>query len=177
MSLAETFLAEFQQEVETTRKFLQNLPADKLDWQPHEKSLTAGQLALHVARVPGEVLEMGLRSHITMADLNPPSGYRPTSFQEIMDELDESEAKVKELLPTITDAQMQETWSLQVDGNPIFELPRAALLRSIMFNHWYHHRGQFGVYLRLLGAKVPSSYGPSGDEMPEFLQGVEMSMS
>jgi len=172
MSIAEAFLAEFEQEAETTRRFLKEFPDDKLTWKAHEKSMTAGQLALHIASVPGDVARMAVKNTIGMADLNPPTE-QPRSIQMVLDKLEESVATVKEVLPTIDDASMQETWSFTDNGNPVFSVPRAGLLRSIMLNHWYHHRGQFGVYLRLVGAKVPSSYGPSGDEMPDFLQGVE----
>jgi len=94
----------------------------------------------------------------------------PASVEEVLNALEESVATVRKILPTFTDEQMQATWRMKANGQELMSMPRAAFLRSILLNHWYHHRGQFGVYLRLLGAKVPSSYGPSGDEAPEFLQ-------
>lgn len=172
MAIADSFLAEFEQELETTRKFLESLPEEKLTWKAHEKSLTAGQLALHIAQTPAGVVQMATRETVTMADLNPP-GEQPQDLQQVLDCLEQSAATVREVLPAISDEQMGHSWSLLVEGKPVFSLTRVALLRSIMLNHWYHHRGQFGVYLRLVGAKVPSSYGPSGDEMPAFLQDLQ----
>jgi uncharacterized damage-inducible protein DinB len=95
---------------------------------------------------------------------------QPESVEQILAALDESIAMVRKVLPTITDAQLAETWKMVVDGQVVLSMPRYNVLRSILLNHWYHHRGQFGVYLRLVGAKVPSAYGPSGDEMPDFMK-------
>jgi uncharacterized damage-inducible protein DinB len=167
MSQAQTLLAEFEQEAQTTRKFLERLPEDKLTWQPHEKSMTAGQLALHIATVPGGVMQMALAEKFPMPDTGRP---QPNSMAEVLAAMDDSVATVRKLLPTVSDEQMQGMWTLVIDGKDILSMPRAAVLRNILLNHWYHHRGQFGVYLRLVGAKVPSAYGPSGDEMPDFLK-------
>ena len=89
---------------------------------------------------------------------------------ELMDTVAYPEAVVRETLAGWSDARMHETWRMTMDGRELLILPRAGVLRTILLNHWYHHRGQFGVYLRLLGAKVPSSYGPSGDEPPAFMR-------
>lgn len=169
MSIAEALLAEFEQEAQITRKFLERLPNDQLEWRPHPKSMTAGQLALHIAEVPGQVLKM------SEFDEAPPPNFgganpQPASTQAVLDALEASIAAVRAGLPTVSDERMLATWRLSVNGKELLAMPRAAFLRSIMLNHWYQHRGQFGVYLRLLGAKVPSSYGPSGDEMPDFMQ-------
>jgi uncharacterized damage-inducible protein DinB len=166
MTHAQTLLAEFEQEAQTTRKFLARLPEDKLAWRPHEKSMTAGQLAWHLATIPDSVLRMALQDKFPMPDTGKP---QPKSLDEILTAFDEAVAKVKGLLPTVTDEQMQGTWTLVIDGKEVLSMPRAVVMRKILLNHWYHHRGQFGVYLRLVGAKVPSAYGPSGDEMPDFL--------
>lgn len=169
MSIAETFLAEFEREAQTTRKFLEQLPGDQLTWRPHEKSMTAGQLAAHIAGIPANVLRIALQDEIPVPDFgrgNP----QPTSTQEILSQLEQSIATVRELLPTISDDRMQVIWKMTADGKEVLAMPRYWVLRSILFNHWYQHRGQLGVYLRLLGAKVPSSYGPSGDELPDFIK-------
>ena len=170
MAIAEALLAEFEQEARTTRKFLEQLPFDKLTWKPHEKSMTAGQLALHIATLPGGIAQFARQDVVPAPDFgraNP----QPTSTAQIVQALDESIAAVRETLPTIDDARMHGMWRMTKDGKELLSMPRVALLRSILLNHWYHHRGQFGVYLRLVGAKVPSSYGPSGDELPDFMQG------
>jgi uncharacterized damage-inducible protein DinB len=169
MSIADSLLAEFNQECETTRRFLERLPKDKLSWRPHPKSMSAGQLALHIAASPGNVIKMAVEDTIPMPDFSKPQP-EPKSVQEVLDALDDAIATVKDTLPTIDDAQMFETWTVKNGDDEVMAMPRIGVLRSIMLNHLYHHRGQFGVYLRLLGAKVPSSYGPSGDELPAFLK-------
>jgi uncharacterized damage-inducible protein DinB len=170
MTIAQSLLAEFEQEARTTRKFLERLPADKLAWKPHEKSMSAGQLALHIASTPAGVVQMVVQDEATAPDFGRPRP-QPGSVREILDVLDQSIAIVRQTLPTFDDNRMQAIWKVKMNGREIMSMPRSAFLRSILLNHWYHHRGQFGVYLRLLGADVPSSYGPSADELPEFLQG------
>ncbi len=169
MSVAEAFLAEFEPELATTRRFLERLPEDQLNWKPHEKSMTAGQLALHIAQTPLNVLRMAQQDEVPVP--NFAGGMpQPANRAEVLKALDESAEFVRRELPRINDARMQATWQAVSNGKAVLTVPRAAFLRSILLNHWYHHRGQFGVYLRLLDVKVPSSYGPSGDEAPEFLQ-------
>lgn len=171
MTIADALLNEFEQESQTTRKFLERLPEAGLNWKPHEKSMTAGQLALHIATAPGGVVRMAQEDKVPAPEFGRPRP-QPGSVREVLDALDQSIATVREVLPTFSDARMQETWTATKDGKDLLSMPRASLLRSILLNHWYHHRGQFGVYLRLLGAKVPSSYGPSGDEVPDFMRGA-----
>ena len=168
MSIAQSFLAEFEQEAKTTRKFLERVPADKLAWKPHEKSMTAGQLALHIAAAPALTINMACEDCVPVPDGGAPNS-QPGSVEEILRAWDDSIETVKRLLPTLDDARMQGTWSVHQDGRVIHSIPRMAFVRSILLNHFYQHRGQLGVYLRLLGAKVPSSYGPSADEMPELV--------
>jgi uncharacterized damage-inducible protein DinB len=167
--IAAGMLAEFEQELKTTRRFIERIPENKLDWQPHEKSMTAGQLALHSAEAPEGVLRLCDPDEAEAPDF---SGGRPqpASLGEVLAALDKNSAYVRQQLPTISDARMHETFHVTQGGKPLVAMPRVAFLRSILLNHWYHHRGQFGVYLRLLGASVPSSYGPSGDEPPDFSQ-------
>ena len=169
MPIAQGLLGEFEQEVPITRKFLERLPEDKLGWKPHPKSMTAGQLALHLALTPGQVAEMAAMDPAPAPDFNQPRP-RPQSVQEVLDALEQSAQTVKRILPTLDDSAMLKTWRSVQDGREIIAMPRWIFLRAIMLNHWYQHRGQFGVYLRLLDRKVPSSYGPSADELPDFLQ-------
>ena len=167
MTLADQLLAEFEAESVTTRKFLSRLPEDRLDWQPHPKSMSAGQLALHIAVSPGQIVGMAQEDAFTMPEFRQ-ERQRPASLREVMAALDESIATVRNVLPTFSDDRMHATWQVTVSGK-LLSMPRSAMLRNILLNHWYHHRGQLGVYLRLLGASVPSSYGPSGDELPDFM--------
>jgi uncharacterized damage-inducible protein DinB len=164
MSIATTLLAEFEHEAATTRRFLERIPADKLHWKPHDKSHTAGELGLHIASLPGNIARFALadQSEIPGPDVlfKPPA-----TVQEILDAHAKSVETVRQILPTLDDARLTTTtWTGTVGGKPVATLPKTLLLRLIMMNHWIQHRGQLGVYLRLLGAKVPASYGPSGDE-------------
>jgi uncharacterized damage-inducible protein DinB len=161
--IAKAMLEEFEREYVTTRKFLERLPNDKLSWRPHPKSMSAGQLALHIAETPGGALRMGLLERASPP--NPNQREEAKSIAELLSRIDDSAAFVRETLPTVTDAKMQATFAIDLPDGSAFELPRSRFIRSVVLNHWYHHRGQFGVYLRLLGVSVPSSYGPSGDEL------------
>lgn len=165
MTVASLFLQEFEQESRTTLRFLERTPEDKLNWRPHEKSMTVGQLALHIAAAPSAIIEMAVRNDVAAPDFSRPAP-QPANKAEIMAAFAKSVSAVKQSLPAISDAAMQETWRALRGDKVLFEMPRAAFVRSILLNHIYHHRGQFGVYLRLLGAQVPSSYGPSADEAP-----------
>jgi len=156
-------LAEFDGEIRTTRKALERLPQDKLLWKPHQKSMTAGQLALHIAELPSGVLSMGIKNSSEVPDLSHPT--QPESVTQVLSALNSSESQVRDLLPTISDRAMHEDIRITKDGVDVMVLPRVAFLRLIMLNHWYHHRGQFSVYLRLLGCSVPSAYGPTADEL------------
>lgn len=162
-ALAKTFLAEFETQSPITRKFLERLPSDKLTWKPHEKSLTAGQLAYHLAFVPGGAVRSAQKTVHEPPKFNFP---QPASPEEILTAFDASIASVREILPTFDDRAMQETWRIVRDDQEILSWPRWQFLRDIMLNHWYQHRGQFCVYLRLLDVAVPSSWGPSADEDP-----------
>ncbi|GAC1632958.1 MAG: hypothetical protein NVS9B14_06940 [Candidatus Acidiferrum sp.] len=168
MSIAQSFLTEFEQQAAVTRKFLERVPKDKLTWKPHEKSMTAGQLAYHLAFVPGGVIKAVQNTTAPAPDFaNFP---QPASTQEILDKLEESIATVKAILPTFDDATMHETWRLVSDGKDVLALPRQQFIRDVMLSHWYQHRGQLSVYLRILGVPVPASWGPSADEAPQFVQ-------
>jgi uncharacterized damage-inducible protein DinB len=167
MLIAQTLLAEFEVQAPVTRKFLERLPEDKLTWKPHEKSMTAGQLAYHLAIVPGGVIRAVQENPRQAPDFKFP---QPTSRHEILKTFEESIATVRSALPTFDDAAMRETWRLLAGEQEVLAQPRAEFLRDIMFSHWYQHRGQFSVYLRMLNVAVPASWGPSADEPPAFAQ-------
>jgi uncharacterized damage-inducible protein DinB len=168
--IAQAFLAEFEQEVPITKKFLERVPQDKLTWKPHPKSRSAGQLALHIATAPGQVIQLASQDSVPLPNFGA-ADPDPRTVRETLEALEQSAAAVRQYLMAQDDARMQRQWRVVQDGKDVMVMPRAAFLRSILLNHWYQHRGQLGVYLRLLGAKVPSSYGPSADELPEFLKG------
>jgi uncharacterized damage-inducible protein DinB len=163
MSTIEALLQELEQEAHTTRRVLERVPGDHLGWKPHEKSMSLGQLALHVATVPGGVAQIAVQSPFPLPEFKQPAA---ASAGELIPALEQSVAKAREILRTMDDAALANIWRA-VDGKrEVMALPVGALLRSIMLNHWYHHRGQLSVYLRQLGVPVPSIYGPSADENP-----------
>ena len=168
MSIAQSLLAEFEIQAPITRRFLERLPEDKLTWKPHEKSMTAGQLAYHLAFTPGGVIRFVQNNPAQAPEFaNFP---QPASRQEVLKLMDDNVATVREMLPKLSDAQMNETWRLVVGDREVLAQPRGLFVRDIMLSHWYQHRGQFCVYLRILGVPVPASWGPSADEPPLFAQ-------
>jgi uncharacterized damage-inducible protein DinB len=167
-SIAQEFLAEFETQAPLTRRFLERLPEDKLTWKPQEKSMTAGQLAFHIAFTPGGVIRFAQTNPAQAPDFS--KFPQPANCAEILQTFDESVNVVRETIPTIDDAEMAETWRLIAGGKEVLAQPRAQFLRDVMFSHVYQHRGQFSVYLRILNIPVPASWGPSADEPPLFMQ-------
>jgi uncharacterized damage-inducible protein DinB len=164
MALIDGMLQELEREAQTTRRVLERVPDNQLAWRPHQKARTLGELALHVATVPGGVAELVASPSPAQAPtFADPS---PNSASELIPALDQSIGKAKRALGGMDDAALMAPWRLMQGERELFAVPRAALLRSIMLNHWYHHRGQLTVYLRELGVPVPSIYGPSADENP-----------
>lgn len=165
--IAQAYLSEFEEQAPITRRYLERVPEDKLLWKPHEKALTMGQLAYHLAFVPGGVVRGAAVNPAPAPQFNFP---QPASREEVLKVYDESIKTVRELLPTFTDAAMHETWRIVADDREIVAMPRGKFLRDILLSHWYQHRGQLSVYLRIHGVPVPASWGPSADESPLFLQ-------
>jgi uncharacterized damage-inducible protein DinB len=164
VAIIDGMLQELEQEAQTTRRVLERIPEDQMNWRPHPKARTLGELALHVATVPGSVAEfIASPSPAQVPDFIDPS---PPSAAELVPALDESIAKAKQILGGMDDATIMATWRMMDGEREVFALPRVSLLRSIMLNHWYHHRGQLTVYLRELDIPIPSIYGPSADENP-----------
>jgi uncharacterized damage-inducible protein DinB len=163
MALIDGLLQELEQEAQTTRRVLERVP-DKLDWRPHPKARSLGQLAMHVAIIPGALAELAT----SPSPAQVPNFTDPIleSASQLVPTLDESIAKAKKILTGIDDATLFETLRLMQGEREIFAVPRVGILRSIMLNHWYHHRGQLSVYLRELDVAIPSIYGPSADENP-----------
>ena len=164
MAIIDGLLAELEQESDATRRVLERVPQAHLSWRPHPKSMSLGQLALHVATVPGNVAELA------SVDTKPaPSMFvqpEAATAAELLPALTASVAKARHHLGGFDDEAMGATWRLMSGDRELLAMPRAAFARAIMLNHWYHHRGQLLVYLRLLDVPVPSVYGPSADENP-----------
>jgi len=164
MAIIDGMLQELDVEAQTTRKVLNLVPDEKLAWKPHEKARTLGQLALHIAMIPGSIAELVSSSATTQVPkFTEPS---PQTASELVSTLDASIGKAKQLLSKMDDGAIMETWRLMNGDKEVFSLPRVAVLRTVMLNHWYHHRGQLSVYLRELDIPIPSIYGPSADENP-----------
>jgi uncharacterized damage-inducible protein DinB len=158
-------LNELQQEIATTKRLLERVPGDKLSWTPHPKSMSLGQLAFHVARIPGDVSRLAQLNEFdaSAANFDPPV---PNSKEDILAALDQGVSDAADYLKALSSETAGENWRLTLRGNEVFTVPRIALIRSLLLNHWYHHRGQLSVYLRLLDVPVPVIYGRSADENP-----------
>jgi uncharacterized damage-inducible protein DinB len=166
MPVTKAFLAEFENEAQTTRRVLERVPTDKLSWRPHPKSMSLGTLAMHVATSPGVIHGWALDD---VTEFGGSGGSpEPKSTTEIVAAHDQSVARVKEILSGMSDEDVHKPWQARPKGSEqvLFTMPKIALLRTLGLNHTYHHRGQLSVYLRLLDVPVPSIYGPSADENP-----------
>ena len=164
MRLIDPLLLEFDRECSGTRKCLERLPGEKLAWKPHEKSMSLGKLAGHVATIPGWIGSALLADgfDLTSGMAAPPLG----TPEEIVAAFDASVKLAKGAMAQLDDAKAMGEWTLAKGGQALFSMPRIALVRTILLNHSYHHRGQLTVYLRLLDVPVPAIYGPSADDNP-----------
>lgn len=162
MALNQALLPEFDHEMQTTRRTLERVPEDKLGWKPHQKSMTLGGLATHLATLNHWVdATLGMDSFDVA---NAPATPELKSRSEILASFDQNVASARAKIAATSDADLMKPWSLLAGGKAMFTLPRIAVLRSFIMNHSIHHRGQLSVYLRLNDVPVPSIYGPSADE-------------
>lgn len=164
MTIAET-LKELDQEARSTRRLLERVPSDQLDWRPHDKSMSLGQLAMHIASLPGTIAGLARQPGFEARGGDVP---RPSAAgtAEILDKLDESLADARDILASMTDADLGLPWRMTRDETELMAMTRGELIRTVMLNHWYHHRGQLTVYLRELDVPLPAIYGSSADERP-----------
>ena len=166
MPISQMLLPEFEHEMANTRKTLERVPDNKFDWKPHEKSMSLGELATHLATIPSWTAMTFDRDEMDLAPPGEPE-YRlelKRSREEVLAAFDKNVASARAALETATDENWQGKWSLLNRAKPIFTLPRRAVVRGFILSHSIHHRAQLGVYLRLLDVPVPSIYGPSADE-------------
>lgn len=162
MPINEALIAEMDQEAEATRRMLESVPGDRLAWKPHQKSMSLGQLALHVAQTPGMVAGFLLEDAVPLPEFgDSPS---PSSKEEVLQALDESLRRVRDILGGLDDEAMMGMFRVMDGDREVMGMPKVGLARAILLNHWYHHRGQLSVYLRLLDVPVPATYGASADE-------------
>ena len=163
MSISQTLLPEFDQEMANTRKMLAQFPEGKNDYAPHPKSMPLGRLAGHVADLP-TWLTMTLTTETLNFDPGHYQPYVPTSRQALLEKFDRDVAAAREQILAATDEAWGKTWTLTFSGKQMMSMPRAAVVRGVVMNHMIHHRAQLGVYLRLNEIAVPGMYGPSADE-------------
>jgi uncharacterized damage-inducible protein DinB len=162
---ANAMLSELREEAAITKRILGRVPADKLSWRPHARSMSLGQLALHLANIPGGLTKLTQLDEFdaSQANFNPQD---PKDLGEIHAALEQSVRTAEECLGSMTENFASAPWRLMLQDKELFSKPRIGVLRTIMLNHWYHHRGQLAVYLRLLDVPVPVIYGRSADENP-----------
>ena len=168
MKLTEIFLADLEREVPASRRVLERVPDGRFDWKPHEKSMPMGYLAMMAAMMPEWI---GMVINMDELDIAPKGGsaYNPPPMKtagDLVKGLDAAVEKGRAALKGTTDAHLMTNWKLLSGGQVMQDTPRHVQIRDGVLNHWVHHRGQLTVYLKLLGAKVPWVYGPSGDEQP-----------
>jgi uncharacterized damage-inducible protein DinB len=161
--LASAFLAELENEAKVTRSVLERVPADKFDWKPHEKSMTFGRLAVHVAEMFGWTKET-LTSDVLDFAGESWTPYEPASTEDLLEFFDKQISEAKEALAKTSDEVFITNWSLRNGEQVYFTMPKISVMRTFVMNHIIHHRGQLSVYLRLNDIPVPSIYGPSADE-------------
>ena len=166
MTIAESILPEFELEMANTRKVLDCIPDDKLDWKAHEKSLSIGLVGSHLAHIPSWV-EMTLTQDFL--DVNPKGGepYQSPKFdsrQEMLDHFDANVAAAKKTIAATPDEEFGKSWSLLSGGEALLTMPKLGVIRTYVLNHTIHHRGHLCVYLRLNDIPVPGLYGPSADD-------------
>jgi uncharacterized damage-inducible protein DinB len=163
MTIADSLLQELEQEAQATRRVLERVPDDQLGYKPHEKSWTLGQLALHVAGLPGGIAHLSTMNPAQAPQFNQGSA---KSAAELIPTFEAGLARARQILAGASDEELMADWVLMNGDQEIWRVPRAALLRTLMLNHQYHHRGQLTVYLRELNVPIPSIYGPSADDNP-----------
>jgi uncharacterized damage-inducible protein DinB len=163
MALKDALIAELKHEATNTRKMLERLTADKFAWKPHEKSMTLGRLASHIAEIPVwinrtiDADEFDFAKHIVS-----PVTYADTAA--LLKVFEERQAEAIASLQNATDEMLDVKYKLKRGDQVIYEMPRKVLIRNFTFSHIAHHRGQLSVYLRILDVPVPGMYGPSADE-------------
>jgi uncharacterized damage-inducible protein DinB len=166
MTIGQSMLSEFDEEMKNTRKVLERCPDEKWNWKPHEKSGTLGWLACHVGTVPEWITMTINTEELDYAPVDGPS-YQPPKIEnraQLLAAFDKASAEARAALAKVSDADMMKGWKLLAGGQEIFTLPRVACLRGMCLNHLIHHRAQLTVYFRLIGVPVPGLYGPSADE-------------
>jgi uncharacterized damage-inducible protein DinB len=164
MAIRDALLPEFDHEMGTTRRLLERTPADKFAWKPHDKSMSMGQLAGHLANIPhwmDAILQHTVFDVLSAGDTRPRA---PESIASLLADFDRNVKAARAGLAAAGDSEMLAPWTFKQGDHEIFTMPRVASIRSFVMNHSIHHRGQLSVYLRLNNVSLPSMYGPTADE-------------
>jgi uncharacterized damage-inducible protein DinB len=165
MRAIDPMIQELANEATTTQRLLERVPADKLAWKPHEKSMTLGQLAYHVATAAGDLSGLLEVSELDGSTVDFATR-EPETKEEILQAFTEGMETARQRMEALDDDQAMETWTLKFGNQVAMALSKIGLVRTLMLNHWYHHRGQLTVYLRMLDVPLPATYGDSADENP-----------
>ena len=162
---ARTLLSEFIAEVPATRRVLERLPANRLEWRPHPRSMSAGQLGQHVASIPGNVVRLAQMGGFDVA--TAPAAHAAAKDREtLLASFEQSVSNLTALLEGLDETMATAPWHLTFGDRRLAEWSLLTMIRTMGLNHWYHHRGELVVYLRLLDVPVPIVYGRSADENP-----------
>ncbi|MDP9053962.1 MAG: DinB family protein [Acidobacteriota bacterium] len=163
MTISETLLPEFDREMANTLKILDCVPEEKFTWKPHEKSMTLGRLASHVAEMPQWAMVTVTQDTLELTPEFKP--FNAAGKSELIATFNANVAGGREALAGAGDDHLAKVWSLIYAGKPVLSMPRAAVLRTMVMSHMIHHRAQLSVYLRLLDVPIPGMYGPSADNL------------
>ncbi|MFN6963753.1 MAG: DinB family protein [Pyrinomonadaceae bacterium] len=161
--IAASLINEMKNEIETTRKCLERVPAEKFGYKPHEKSMEMGRLASHIAEMFGWTAATinGHELDFAKMEYKP---FEPKTTAELVEFFETKSSEALRTLESVPDEAFMETWTLRNGEQVYFTLPKVAVMRTFVMNHIVHHRGQLSVYLRLNDIPVPGIYGPSADE-------------
>ena len=162
MSMTQAMVHELQYEGANTRKILELIPEDKMDYKPHEKSYSMGDLGSHLAE---SLAWMKPTIEMDVFDMDPNyQRFVASSKSEMLEAFDKNLAEALEILGKASDEAMMNNWTMKMGDQVLMEMPRGAVVRSFMLNHTIHHRAQLGVYLRLNDVPLPKIYGPTADD-------------
>jgi uncharacterized damage-inducible protein DinB len=164
MSISSSFTGELKHESTLTRKILERVPLDKADWKPHEKSMTVGRLATHIAEIPHWITEILSADEFDFAANPAPKRHTATSTEELLTIFEKNLNDALESLSKATDEEFNKIWAIKRGEQVVIASPKKIAVRGWGISHLIHHRGQLSVFLRLLDVPVPGMYGPSADE-------------